>query len=129
MELGAGAPEVAQILPELREHFPDLPEPSSLESESARFRLFDSVATFLRNAATAGPLVALDDLHAADEPSLLLLRFVAREMGDSRLLIVGTYRDADPTVRDPLASTLAELVREPVTRRIPLAGLPQPEVA
>ena len=130
MELGAGAPEVAQILPELREHFPDLPEPSSLESESARFRLFDSVATFLRNAATAGPLVlVLDDLHAADEPSLLLLRFVAREMGDSRLLIVGTYRDADPTVRDPLASTLAELVREPVTRRIPLAGLPQPEVA
>ncbi len=129
-QLGAGAPDLAQILPELRELYPDLPEPPSLESEGARFRLFDSAATFLRNAAAADPLVlAFDDLHAADEPSLLLLRFIAGEMRDSRLLIVGTYRDVDPTVREPLASTLAELGREPVTRRIPLAGLAQPEVA
>jgi DNA-binding SARP family transcriptional activator len=129
-QLGAGASELAQILPELRELFPQLPEPPSLESEGARFRLFDSAATFLRNAASAGPLVLiLDDLHAADEPSLLLLRFVAGEMRDSHLLIVGTYRDIDPTVRDPLASTLAELAREPVTRRISLAGLAQPEIA
>jgi predicted ATPase/DNA-binding SARP family transcriptional activator len=129
-ELGAGASELAQILPELRELFPHLPEPPSLESEGARFRVFDSAATFLRNAASAGPLVLIfDDLHAADEPSLLLLRFVAGEMRASRLLIVGTYRDIDPTVRDPLASTLAELAREPVTRRISLAGLAQPEVA
>ena len=70
-----------------------------------------------------------DDLQAADEPSLLLLHFIAGEMRDSRLLIVGTYRDIDPTVRDPLASTLAELAREPVTRRISLAGLAQQEVA
>ena len=38
---------------------------------------------FLRSAAArAEPLVlVLDDLHAADEPSLLLLRFLARELG------------------------------------------------
>ena len=44
----------------------------------------------------------LDDLHAADEPSLLLLRFVAREIADSRLLVVCAYRDVDPTLRAPL---------------------------
>ena len=64
----------------------------------------------------------LDDLHAADEPSLLLLRFVAREIADSRLLIVGAYRDVDPTLRDPLTSALAELVREPHTSQIALDG-------
>ena len=40
-------------------------------------------------AARGRPLVlVLDDLHAADEPSLLLLRFLAREIADSRLLVV-----------------------------------------
>jgi hypothetical protein len=73
-QLGAGAADLAQIVPELRELFPDLPKPS-LETEGARFRLFDTAARFLKHAADARPLVlVLDDLHAADEPSLLLLR-------------------------------------------------------
>ena len=73
-------------------------------------------------------MLVLDDLHAADEPSLLLLQFVARGLGDSRLLVVGAYRDVDPTLRDPLASTLAELGRERTTRRIALGGLAEPDV-
>src|SRR6266545_2476271 len=44
-QLAAGAADVAQIVPELRELFPDLPEPS-LETEGARFRLFDSAGRF-----------------------------------------------------------------------------------
>ena len=47
-------------------------------------------------------VLVLDDLHAADEPSLLLLRFMAREIAGSRLLVVGAFRDVDPTLRDPL---------------------------
>src|SRR5262245_37405335 len=128
-QVGAGAEDLAQIVPELREFFLDLPEPS-VEAEGARIRLFDSTARFLKNAAAACPLVlVLDDLHAADEPSLLLLRFVAGELGGSRILIVGTYRDVDPTVRDPLASTLAELAREPVTHRIEVGGLTPADIA
>jgi integrase len=128
-ELGGGAAELAQIVPELREHFPDLPQPT-LEVEGARFRLFDAFARFLRNAAAVRPLVLLvDDLHAADEPSLLLLRFLAGELGGSRILVVGTYRDVDPTVRDPLDSTLAELAREQATRRIGLGGLSREDIS
>jgi predicted ATPase len=44
-------------------------------------------------------VLALDDLHAADEPSLLLLRYVATVLEDSRIVIVGTFRDLDPRVR------------------------------
>jgi tetratricopeptide (TPR) repeat protein len=129
-QLGAGAVDVTHILPELREILPDLPAPPSLESEATRFRLFDSMTTFLKNAASARPLViVLDDLHAADEPTLLLLQFVTRELGDGRLLLVGAYRDVDPTLADPLTTALTELAREPVTRTLALGGLEQVNVA
>ncbi|MGE5273181.1 MAG: BTAD domain-containing putative transcriptional regulator [Verrucomicrobiota bacterium] len=130
-QLGAHGADVAQIVLELRELFPDLPEPGSepFESDAARFRLFDSTAMFLRAASAQRPLVLVfDDLHAADEPSLLLLRYVASVLEDSRILVVGTFRDLDPTVRDPLETTVAELGREPVTRRIRLEGLSRQEV-
>ena len=123
-QLGDGAADVARLLPELRDLLGDLDPAPALESEGARFRLFDSLAAFLKSMAAARPLVlVLDDLHAADEPSLLLLRFVARELGDSRLLIVGAYRDVDPNLADPLTTTLTELAREPVTRTVTLSGL------
>jgi eukaryotic-like serine/threonine-protein kinase len=78
-DLGAGAADVAQVLPELRQRIPDLPELPAMEPEQARFRLFDALATFLVNAAKARPLVVvLDDLHWADTPSLLLLQFLAQ---------------------------------------------------
>ena len=129
-QLGAGAADLAQLLPELRGLFPDLPEPPAVESEGARFRLFEAVCSLLQSAAQACPmLLFLDDLHAADEPSLLLLRFMGREIAGSRLLVVGAFRDVDPTPRDPLSAALAELVREPHTAQIELSGLSEPDVA
>ena len=129
-ELGRGAPELVPLLPELRELFPDLPKPFAPESEGARFRLFESTAGFLVRASEARPLViVLDDLHAADAPSLLLLRFVARVLASTRILVVCAYRDVDPTPRHPLTEMLAEIIREPVTRRLSLRGLRRQDVA
>jgi DNA-binding SARP family transcriptional activator/tetratricopeptide (TPR) repeat protein len=128
-QLGTSMADVARIVPQLRELFPGLPEPGPSESEAARFRLFDSTATFLKDASVERPLVlAIDDLHAADEPSLLLLRYLATVLEDSRIVILGTFRDLDPTVQDPLESTVAELGRASVTRRIRLSGLSRQEV-
>ena len=129
-QLGAGASDLAALLPELRERFEELPEPAALEGEGARFRQFEAVRAFLQNAADGRPLTLfLDDLHAADEPSLLLLRYVARGLESTQLLIVVAYRDVDPTLRDPLTSALAELVREPYTTQIALTGLSATQVA
>ena len=129
-QLGSGAADLAQLLPELRDFFPDLPEPPALEPEGARFRLFEAASAFLIDAGQARPLVlVLDDLHAADEPSLLLLRFLARQLGQSRLLVIGAYRDVDPSPSDPLTTALTELVREPMTSCLPLAGLAERDIA
>ncbi len=126
-QLGSGARDIAQMLPELRDRYPDLPAPAEAESASARFQLFDSTVAFLRNAAAAHPLlVILDDLHAADTPSILLLRFVASQMADIPMLLVGTYRDVVLTPDHPLTAAVAEVAREPITRSLLLSGL-QPD--
>ena len=65
--MGSGAADIAEIVPELLEKLPDLEPPPNLEPEQARFRLFSSIATFLKNAARTQPLLlVLDDLHWAE---------------------------------------------------------------
>jgi DNA-binding CsgD family transcriptional regulator/tetratricopeptide (TPR) repeat protein len=127
-EMGPGAADIAEVIPELREKLPDLKPPPALEPEQARFRLFDSITTFLKNAAQSQPLMlVLDDLHWADQPSLLLLQFLVRQLGGSRLLVVGCYRDVELSRQHPLSETLAQLAREPVFQRKLLRGLSQEE--
>ena len=78
IEMGAGAADIAEIVPNIRGKITDLATPPALEPEAARFRLFDSITTFLKNAAQSQPLMlVLDDLHRADRSSLLLLEFLA----------------------------------------------------
>lgn len=94
------------------------------DPESVRFALFDAVTRFL--LGREGPLLILiEDLHAADEPSLLLLRFLGEEIARSRVLVLCSYRDGEPRVRE-LASLLAGVVR--IGRRIVLHGLSEEEV-
>ena len=123
-QLGSRAAEVAQIVPELVELLGDLGKPPPTEPEQARFRLFDSVTGFITEASSGRPLVLiLDDLHWADEPSLLLLSFLARRLAGSGLLVIGTYRDVELGRHHPLARTLAELSGVEGVRRISLGGL------
>ena len=128
-EMGAGAADIAEVVSDVRERLPGLPAPLQLEPDQARFRLFDSIAAFLKTASQRQPLVlVLDDLHWADQPSLMLLQFVARELGGARLLVVGTYRDMELSRQHPLAEALGELTRERLFQRVLLRGLDQEDV-
>ncbi len=129
-ETGPHAADVAQILPALRELLPHVSPPPPLCPEQARFRLFDSIAVILRRAAAPRPLVVvLDDLHWADEASLLFLRFLVQEMHASRLLVLGTYRDNETADGRPLARALGEIARHGWVSRLTLRGLDGREVA
>ncbi|MEA2375337.1 MAG: eukaryotic-like serine/threonine-protein kinase, partial [Thermoleophilaceae bacterium] len=129
-ELGPGAADMAQVFSEMRELIPRPDIQPGTEPEQARFRFFDATATFLKNAARDAPLVLLlDDLHWADTPSLLFLQFLARELPDSRILVIGTYRDVELGRRHPLSQVLAELARESLMERISLRGLTEADVA
>ncbi|QFZ19452.1 AfsR/SARP family transcriptional regulator [Saccharothrix syringae] len=95
---------------------------------AARFRAYEAVAELIRSAAEpAGLVLVLDDLHAADPDSLLLLRYVATGLPTTRALVVATLR---PYEHDPaLVATLADLARGPGFRQVRPAGLAAPAVA
>ena len=128
-EMGPGAADVAEIVSEVAEALPDLEPPPALEPEQSRFRLFDSITTFLKNAAHSQPLLlVLEDLHWAERSSLLLLEFIVRQIDTTPLLVIGTYRDVEVSRRHPLSETLGNLIREQRFLRVQLPGLAQEEV-
>lgn len=128
--MGVGASDIAQVMEEVRLRLPDLPVAPTIAPEQARFRFFDSFTSFLKEAARAQPLVlVLDDLHAADAPSLLLLQFLARELQDARMVIVGTCRDVDLGPQHVLTQTLGELARAPWSHSLMLQRLTRQDVA
>jgi DNA-binding CsgD family transcriptional regulator len=128
-EMGPGAADIAEIIPAARQKLPGLEAPPTLTPEQARFRLFDSITSFLNTASDSRPLVpVLDDLQWADRSSLLLLEFMVRQIAGSRLFLLGAYRDVEVPRGHPLSQTLGSLVREPLFRSLHLAGLNREEV-
>jgi predicted ATPase len=127
--MGLGATDIAEIIPEIRHKLPDLEPSPALEPEQARFRLFDSITTFLKNASQTQPLMlVLDDLHWADRSSLLLLEFIAREISKSHLLLIGTYRQTEVSQQHPLSHTVGNLIRQQDFLRVQLQGMTPQEV-
>ena len=123
---GLGLAYIAEIVPEVAEHFKLRHTAAAPAGDSAesRFRLFDAIAAFWRRAAQRAPLLLIfEDLHWADATSLRLFSFLAAELEDSALLVVGTYRDTELSRQHPLFETLSDLARSSVCQRIELAGL------
>ncbi len=129
-ELGSGGSDVAKLVSDIRRRLPDLPPAAQVEPEQERYRLFESVTTFLVNASHANPIVlVLEDIHWADRPTLLLMQHLARKVAQSRLLVIGTYRDVELDRQHPLSPVLAELRRERLYQRVLLRGMSVEEVA
>ena len=111
-DLGEDAAEVARMVPELRRRFPDIGEPLDLPPEQQRRYFFNAVSSFIARGSSRFPLLlVMDDVHWADEPSLLLIEHMAALLPELRVLGVGTYRDVELDVSRPLAATLERLVR------------------
>lgn len=88
-------------------------------------RVFRAVTSFLEAVAESTPLaVLLDDLHWADSTSLRLLLHLAQHTRDSRIVILGTYRDIDVNHLPALEGALRDLDREKLVTWIEVRGLP-----
>src|SRR5207248_3048934 len=114
-DLGEDAPEIARMVPELRRRFSDIGEPLELPPEQQRRYFFNAVGSFVARASNRFPLMlVMDDVHWADEPTLLLIEHMAAVMPELRVVGVGTYRDVELDV--------PESVRLVVGRRLERLG-------
>ncbi|MCI3950406.1 MAG: transcriptional regulator, LuxR family, partial [Acidimicrobiales bacterium] len=93
-----------------------------VESPPDRFRVFEAVAAALATAGRdRGLVVIIDDVHWADEPSLLVLRHVADQVVGLPVLVIATLRPVAPGL--PRPGVLPDLLRSPGAERLELRGL------
>jgi len=130
MQLGAGAQSIAQLVPGIRKRLRDVAEPVRLQPDEERTRLLDAVGQFLIAIAVRTPvLLAVDDLHWADDDTLALFRHIGRQAMGQRIVLLGSYREHEFDEEGSLAQTVAVLRRQSGCERIALSGLATTEVA
>lgn len=111
--LGVNAPEVAKLLPSLRQRYDDIPTSPDLTPEQERRYMIHGVGEFIERAARAQPMVlTYEDLHWADESTLVLLRHLGGRIGAIPLLVIGTYRDDELDSSRPLTTAIGPLFRD-----------------
>ena len=80
-------------------------------------------------AADDAVLVGFEDLHWADTVTWDLFEFLARNLIDERVVLVGTYRANEVGIHASQRRRLAELSRLPAAHPIHLEGLDRDDVA
>lgn len=123
--------DVAQLIPELRQFVEASAQLSAQpppEHDQARFRLSESIAMVLKALAGITPLMLIvEDLHDVDQASLLMLRFVVRQLKDAPVLILGTHRRVEVERSPALSHLIGDLTREGA--QVPLFALSREDAA
>lgn len=119
-----------RLLPELDHQLPGLPTPAALDARAERHRVFAALAGLLADLGAVKPVVlALEDLHWADDTTVEAVHYLARTARNSSLLIVATYRTDDPGAPEPLTTFAADLATQDPDAVLTLGPLPHAELA
>ena len=113
--------ELSRLLPEIKERYPDLPSPLSVERETAKGALFEAIARLVEAMASSAPVALfLDDLQWADAATLELLDYAGKrwaEQGAPVLVLIAARTE------DPEASSASERWLLALGRRLPVRSL------
>jgi len=90
----------------------------------------DLFAILLRELDLPGTLtvLAIEDIHWADESTLDLIRYLGRRIRDVSVLVIVTYRDDELAPQDPLRLVLGDVATQRTTRRVSVAPLSEAAV-
>ncbi|WP_188113470.1 BTAD domain-containing putative transcriptional regulator [Nocardioides humilatus] len=98
---------------------------SRASAQPDRLAAFDAVADLLRALARTRPVVlALEDLHWADAPTLALLRYLVRRLEGEQFVVLATCRTHAIDAPGPTADVIADLRRTATVDIVEVAGLP-----
>lgn len=94
----------------------------ALQDDPDRDRIFSALLTEL-NWPRHPTVLALEDLHWADDATLDAVQFLARRIRTLPAVLLLTYRDDELAIDHPLRALLGVLARVEGTRRLPLPRL------
>jgi DNA-binding CsgD family transcriptional regulator/tetratricopeptide (TPR) repeat protein len=97
-------------------------------AEAKRDQLYGALLRQLSDLQNPAVL-AIEDVHWADEATLDLLSYLGRRIQHLRVLLLVTYRDDALVANDPLRLTLGALASQRATRRLNLGALSTAGVA
>lgn len=100
----------------------------SSDPQQEHWSLYKATANFIQEIAGDKPLVfLLDDLHAADETSLQLFHYLARQTRFSPVMFIATYRIDSPTSIE-FNALVSALYREELSETFKLGSIPKEAV-
>src|SRR5215217_4035830 len=94
----AALAELSRTVPQIRQRFPGLPEPSQSQGEAARIRLTEALLEMLTVIADEHPVIlVVDDLHLADDVSLAVIHLIMRRARKQPIMVVFIGRPGELT--------------------------------
>ena len=115
--------ELSRLVLRLNEYVPSLEEEAG-DAEAGRYRFFEAVtATLDELSEHRATLLILDDLHRADQPTLLLLRHVLGSIEEAKFGIIGIYNDTEVPQNHRLRSLLVDFRSAQPVETVHLKGL------
>jgi DNA-binding SARP family transcriptional activator len=113
--------ELSRLLPEIKERYPDLPSPLSVERETAKGALVEAIARLVEAMASSAPVALfLDDLQWGDNATLEVLEYAGKRWAEqgAPVLVLIAARTEEPEASSALESWLSSL-----GRRLPVRSL------
>ena len=118
--------ELAQLLPELLDRYPDLPAPFASDVDLTRFRIFEAVTRLGESLADRRKLILfIDDVQWADDASLDLLHYLTRRWHEQNIpiFVLLTIRQENINTDTRLQEWLNRLDRDSALSRLSLDHL------
>jgi pilus assembly protein CpaF len=126
---GDNGPLLAALVPALRQKARGIAAAHEVPTDRIRDQLFHAVHDFLSGVQGAKPLlIVLDDLHWADEATVLMLRDLAQRINGSRMVVLGTYWETELDSDRPFATAISRLLKRRRAQRLVLGRLSDREV-
>jgi DNA-binding SARP family transcriptional activator len=118
--------DVATLVPEMTEVFPNLPPSLPGLDETRQARLFGALTQLLKVVAgKQGLYLAVDDIHWADHVTRQFLYHLARHLADLPILLVCTYRSEEVALDAYLADLIHSMQSERQALHMILSRLSQ----